>query len=156
MLCKWTGHWQDAEDLTQDTFLKAYKYIKSFHEGQSFKSWIYKIALNLANDHYAASRRAPMMQELDKAIEEQVFTNPDAGDQVRHQQMLREVYRILPELTMRERSVFVLKAMESMENDEIARVLGISETTVRRFYSLARQRILRGLEQKRRGGGSTS
>lgn len=155
LLCKWTGNWQDAEDLTQDTFLKVYKYLKSFHSGENFKSWIYKIAVNLASDHHAASRRRPQMEELDETVQQHISMSTEAGERVRQQQMIRQIYRVLPELTARERSVFVLKAMESMENHEIARVLGITETTVRRFYGLARRKILHEVEQKKPEGGST-
>jgi RNA polymerase sigma-70 factor (ECF subfamily) len=144
LLCKWTGHWHDAEDLTQETFLKAYKYLRSFRPNEVFKNWIFRIALNLAHEHHSAGkRRARSVEELDEKVYEQLTSGPAlVEDKMRRDEMLRQVYRAIPNLTERERSVFVLKTMEGMENDEVARTLGISQTTVRRFYGLARRKIL--------------
>jgi RNA polymerase sigma-70 factor (ECF subfamily) len=121
---------------------------------ESFKTWIYKIAMNLANDHYAESQRAVAV-ELDESFQEQIQSPSDAAEKVGQRQLLQQIYRVIPQLTARERSVLVLKAMEGLENDEIARVLGVTQTTVRRFYGLARRKILRLLEQQKSAEGST-
>ena len=116
---------------------------------QSFRSWICRIALNLAHEHYSASkRRAQVMEPMDETVcEQMVALEPaQAEENIRRQQMLKQVYKALPQLTPRERSVFVLKTIEGMENDEVSRLLGISETTVRRFYGLARRKILETIQ----------
>lgn len=158
LLCKWTGHWHDAEDLTQETFLKAYKYLNSYRPDQDFKNWVYRIALNIAHEHYAATRKREQIVELEETVEQHIVPAPGADAEARasRQQQLRRIYAILPELTVRERSVFVLKTLEGMGNDEIAQILGITETTVRRFFGLARGKIVDKLEQKEQNRGNTS
>lgn len=148
LLCKWTGNWHDAEDLTQETFLRAFKYLKTFRIEENFKTWLYKIALNLVHDHYKHQRGSPVTESLDDVLEQNLDWGPSATEKVFRSQLLKIVYGILPGLTCRERSVFVLKTMEGLENDEVSRILQISQTTVRRFYGLARRKILEAVEQK--------
>lgn len=146
LLCKWSGNWHDAEDITQETFLRAYKYLNSFRIGENFKSWLYRIALNEAHD-FRNDRRAKQTSSLDEVLEEHLRFDATTEETTQRKQTLETIYRMLPEFSPRERSVFILKTMEGLENDEIARILGISQTTVRRFYGLVRQRILAKLKR---------
>lgn len=88
------------------------------------------------------------MVSLDEILEQNLEWSASAPDKIFQSQLLKIVYGILPSLTPRERSVFVLKTMEGLENEEITRVLQISPTTVRRFYGLARRKIIEAVEQK--------
>jgi RNA polymerase sigma-70 factor (ECF subfamily) len=151
LLCKWTGNWHDAEDLTQEAFLRAYKYLNSFRPGENFRSWLYRIALNQAHDFHHDRRQARQTESLENTLEEHLRFDASTVQDLERKQALETIYRLLPQFTPRERSVFVLKTMEGMENDEIARVLGISQTTVRRFYGLARKKILNALKSDVRG-----
>lgn len=146
LLCKWTGNWHDAEDLTQEAFLRAYKYLNSFRPGENFRSWLYRIALNQAHDFHHDHRQARQNESLEDTLEKHLRYDASTVQDLERKQALETIYRLLPEFTPRERSVFVLKTIEGMENDEIARVLGVSQTTVRRFYGLARKKILAALK----------
>jgi RNA polymerase sigma-70 factor, ECF subfamily len=155
LLCKWTGNWHDAEDLTQETFIKVFRYLKSFRIEENFRSWLYRIALRLAHDHYNKTRKLPRHESLDSVIFQnlQLHSRNPSEEELQQKQTLKAIYNVLPTLSFRERSVFVLKAMQGMENQEISRILGISQTTVRRFFGLARQKILKRLEQKDNSAG---
>jgi RNA polymerase sigma factor (sigma-70 family) len=104
--------------------------------------------VNLVHDHYKHQRGSPVTESLDDVLEQNLDWGPSATEKVFRSQLLKIVYGILPGLTCRERSVFVLKTMEGLENDEVSRILQISQTTVRRFYGLARRKILEAVEQK--------
>jgi RNA polymerase sigma-70 factor, ECF subfamily len=151
LLCKWTGNWHDAEDLAQETFLKAYKYLARFRSGENFRAWLFQIAINLAHDLHRDRKTAFLTSPIDDAVLEAIDPEPAPEETLHRKQILQIIHQMLPEFSPRERSVFVLKTMEGLENDEIARLLGISSTTVRRFYGIVRQKIMRALEEQKPG-----
>jgi len=126
-------------------FIKAFKYLKTFRIEENFKTWLYKIALNLAHDHYKRQQQSSTSTDFP---EQSIEGSASAEHQIFQSQLLKVVYEILPLLTSRERSIFIMKTMEGLENEEIAKILRISPTTVRRFYGLARRKLLEGVERK--------
>lgn len=103
LLCKWTGNWHDAEDLTQETFIRAFKYLKTFRIDENFKTWLYRIVLNLAHDHYKHQRCPSEMMSLDEVLEQNLEWSASAPDKIFQSQLLKIVYGILSSLTPRER-----------------------------------------------------
>src|SRR5262249_59624367 len=131
--------------------LKAYKYLGRFRTGESFRAWLFQIAINLAHDLHRDRKVAFLISPIDETVLEAIDPEPAAEETLHRKQILQMIHQMLPEFSPRERSVFVLKTMEGLENDEIAVILGISSTTVRRFYGIVRQKILRALEEQKPG-----
>jgi RNA polymerase sigma-70 factor, ECF subfamily len=133
-----TGSKEDAEDICQEAFLKFYKYMNSFlpHRG-SLKSYLYRMIANQAYEHLAHKQAKDRTETAIEAVHLESLGAEDApffGS-------VEIVEKLLKHLTPKERSVFVMREAAEMEYAEIARALHISQVTVRRFYSLARQKL---------------
>ena len=133
-----TGSKDDAEDICQDAFLKFYKYMNSFLPRRgSLKSYLYKMIANQAYQHLAQKQSKDRMEIALEAVELESLGMEDApffGS-------AEIVEKLLGQLTSKERGVFVMREVAEMEYDEIAGTLHISQVTVRRFYSIARQKL---------------
>src|SRR5947207_3430198 len=115
----------DAEDATQEVFLRVWRNAAKLEEIRELRSWIAKIAWNVAIDR---SRKRPE-QPIDDHFE--ISENPRAEDQVIHAQMLALLERAIARLPRKEREAIILASVEEMSMGEIAQVLGTSEATVR-------------------------
>ncbi len=134
----------EREDIAQEVFLRVFRHLAAYRRGRSFSAWIYKIAVNAVHDARSRARRlsegeVPWSDEADAKV-----ASTSAGEDVGRRELAARLEAALASLTEREREVFVLKELEGLDSDEVARALGISEVTVRRHLGLARER-LRGI-----------
>jgi RNA polymerase sigma-70 factor (ECF subfamily) len=125
----------DARDVAQDAFLRAYRSLGTFKPELSFKNWLLRIVVNASRDHVsrASARR---LRPLDDAGE--IAAPGDLHAEVESALLLARVRRCAAELAPREREVFVLRELEGLEVEEIAAVLGLEPPTVRRHLARAR------------------
>ena len=138
-----TGNLEDAKDVAQGVFLRLWRVLQRFDLTKRFDTWLYRITVNAAID--AVRERGP--KGVLTALPE------DAGDRLRDpsrspgeafdlKQLQGAFFRLAARLAPRQRATFVLKEIEGLETDEIARALGVTESTVRNHLLQAR-RILR-------------
>jgi len=132
----------DAEDLSQEVWLKAYRAISSFRGEASFYTWLRQIAVNtLLNQRrglsfmWNAEKKAIRMGEL-VSLDELGLTYDEPSQQVEetlHQKMMvDQVMEAMGELGPRERLIFLLKHREGMTYEEIAQVCGASAGTIKK------------------------
>jgi RNA polymerase sigma-70 factor (ECF subfamily) len=126
-----------AEDLAQETFLKALSHLDSFRAGTNFGAWLFRIAHNAwVNQARGAARcRLPVPDNLpdrDEGPVEQVLTKESL------QLLARAVGRLPPEF----RAAFLLRVEEDLSFRQIAEVLGLTEETARWRVFKARQKLL--------------
>jgi RNA polymerase sigma-70 factor (ECF subfamily) len=129
---------EDADNLTQECFLRAYTSMHSFRGDCSVQTWLLRIAVNLARDH-ARNRRAGFWKRLLRIDEGGAIANeqepvcvkasPERGMLAREE--LDAVWRAVDKLSMRQKEVFVLRFAEEMELKEIAEVLNLRTGTVK-------------------------
>jgi len=129
---------EDADNLTQECFLRAYTTRKTFRGECSVQTWLLRIAVNLARDH-VRNRRAGFWKRLlrleDKGAAatewepRSAHSSPERGMLAREE--LDAVWRAVDQLSARQREVFVLRFAEEMELKEIAEVLKLSTGTVK-------------------------
>ncbi len=132
----------DAWDLAQEGFLKAWRSIHKFEGRSSFYTWLYRLTVNLAIDSLRRKGRRVEV-ELDDAIPS-FLPSPRAN--YRRTEIRQHINSALAQLTPEHRSVIVLKEIEDLQYHEIAEILGISVGTVmsRLFYGRKKlQSILR-------------
>lgn len=125
---------EDAEDVVQDAFVRAYQALDRFDVGQSFGAWLSRIVANAALD-LARRRKVRTTDELHDGMAG-AFRDPGELDELR--QRLGEALRTLPE---RMRSVLVLHDVQGYAHAEIGRLLGIPEGTARSDLHHARHRL---------------
>ncbi len=146
---------QDAWDLAQDSFLKAWKSIGRFRGQSSFYTWIYRIVMNVTIDWLRKKQVKGTGAEFDDAIELKEIdpasrTVPKATSlphqQMQHQEIRARIDAAIAQLSPEHRAVILMKEMEDMQYHEIAEALGCSIGTVmsRLFYARKKlQNLLR-------------
>jgi len=140
----------DAEDLSQEVWLKAYRSINSFRSEASFYTWLRRIAINTFLNHQRdakaltnqpdARMKAEMMP-LDEAYELPDEKAPTVEDALHQRQMIERVTAALAELTPQQRLIFLLKHREEMSVEEISKECGVSGGTVKKSLFRAVQKI---------------
>lgn len=133
-----TGNDQDAEDLTQETFLKAFTGIKDFSFRSSFSTWLYRIAINTCLDKIR-KERLDSKKLLPEVPETGDFEVEERGE------ISRKVQEALSSLPPGYRAVLILREVEGLSYKEIGRSLGIPVGTVRSSLHRAREMLRRRL-----------
>lgn len=139
---------EDADNLTQECFLRAYLSMDRFRGECSVQTWLLRIAMNLARDH-ARSRRAGFWKRLlwlgdDGAIageREPASVNPSPERGMLAREKLDAVWQAVEQLSPRQKEVFVLRFVEELELKEIADVLKLSTGTVKTQLFRAVERV---------------
>jgi RNA polymerase sigma-70 factor (ECF subfamily) len=147
-----TGHPQDAEDVVQDTFLRAYRQLARFDERASFGTWLYRIAANCALDTIRARKRRAGQRgsAAEEGAPDPILSLPDSSPAPDRLAMSGEVKRrvsaALQELSEMERTAFVLRHFEGMCIDDISRTLGVQPNAAKHSIFRAVQKLRRALD----------
>lgn len=147
-----TGSRQDAEDLSQDVFLKAFRSMHTFKGDASLSTWLYRITLNtyLDRKRKKSYETEKDFQPLDEHLPaEPAFPeNPGPANPETYAESLQiqaHIEQALQHLTPRERSVFVMRHYEGLAGKEVGQMLNISEGTVKSLLSRAMKKLQNGL-----------
>lgn len=139
---------QDAEDLTQDVFIKVYRKLDTFEGRSSFKTWVYRIAINTCRNEIRRRSRRP--QETINAIEDMSNflpspTTVEAEWQAhwQHEQLVQALAQLRPE----EYEILRLKDIEERPYTDITRTLGIGLSAAKMRAQRARQALKRSYHQ---------
>jgi RNA polymerase sigma-70 factor (ECF subfamily) len=136
-----------ALDITQEVFLKAYRALARFRGESAFYTWLYRIAVNTAKNYLAAQRRRPMDVELDLQDPEQFdlhakLRETDTPESVLMGRQLHEtVARAIEALPEDLRTAIVLRELDGMSYEEIAQTMDCPVGTVRSRIFRARDAI---------------
>ncbi len=133
-----TGSLANAEDLAQETFLRAYEQIGSFRGTAKFSTWLYRIAVNTClNWRQSEARRFHLHAQAAGEIAAQQAENSASGEQA------NEVQAALLKLPAKQRAAIVLTIYDGLNHAEAAQVLGCSETTVSWRVFAAKRKLKR-------------
>ena len=126
----------DAEDITQDVFLKAFQKISSVKDAAKFRSWLFSITLNRIRDFQRKKRFRSLFKMEDDNIESHPLEKaesdqPDALEHVMKRDFWRQIGLILKKLPKMEREVFLLRFFDQLSINEIAGVLKKNESTIK-------------------------
>ena len=133
------GREEDARDVVQETFLRAFRALPGFKGEAKFSSWIYRIALNLCRDWIRRQRRTPVVQmpEDAEAVERMAIRDPvdSSEDLVARKELSAVVAEAMAVLPEEQRTAIVLKEYHGMTFQEIAELQGVPLSTVKtRLY----------------------
>ena len=146
------GREEDARDVVQEAFLRAYRGLKGFKGEAKFSSWLYRITLNLCRDWSRRERRAPIVQVPEgtdpvELADERVHTSESVEDLVARREMSDAVAKAMAELPEEQRTAIMLKEYHGLTFQEIAGMLDCPLSTVKtRLYqglSVLRRRLER-------------
>jgi len=133
-LYRLVGDRETAEDLTQETFMRAYRALPTAHAIGAFRAWLFRIATNLARDQLRRQRRIRWLP-LDSDRMElagQPFSLVEEAD---------AVHRVLARLSANDRAMLLLCAGEDLSYGEAGTALGVTANTARMRYTRAKKRF---------------
>jgi RNA polymerase sigma-70 factor (ECF subfamily) len=149
------GREEDARDIVQDTFLRAYRALPGFKGQAKFSSWLYRIALNLCRDWARKQRRTPtvgMPEGVDVAeLASEQGPVESIEDLVARREMSRAVAQAMTQLPDEQRTAIILKEYHGLTFQEIADLQGCPLSTVKTRLYQGLSVLRRHLEQ----GGAT-
>ncbi|MGH9736832.1 MAG: RNA polymerase sigma factor [Candidatus Acidiferrales bacterium] len=143
-----TGNENDAEDLVQETFLKAYHNLGKFEARSNFWTWLYRICANSSLDQLRKRRAQGELQELDNSdgsLSADNLTNPSPSPErlLLSAEVQQEMEIAIRLLTPVERTAFVLRHHEGLSIEEISEVLGLR-------IPATKNSVFRGVQKLRR------
>jgi RNA polymerase sigma-70 factor (ECF subfamily) len=148
-----TGNETDAEDMVQETFLRAWKQIGKFDGRATFATWLHRICTNCSLDHLRLRQRRQMAQPAYHAGEEQTdpvalvaAESPSPERLAMSSQVSAILGPALEELTEMERAAFILRHYEGMGIEEISVELGVQPGAAKHSVFRAVQKLRRVLE----------
>lgn len=149
--CRILGNTHDAEDASQEVFLRVFRHISSFREESSLSTWVYQITMNVCLDMIRRKNRHPQISltSEDENGEDIQTELPDADERYQpeahaEQQELRDTVRkAIDALPDEQREIIILRELTGLSYDEIARILAVSEGTVKSRLFRARERLSR-------------
>jgi RNA polymerase sigma-70 factor (ECF subfamily) len=137
-----TGDRESAEDIAQETFIKAYRELHRFRGEAAFATWLYRIALNEARQYLRGQRRR--VARWTRQSEQAAFEAPEAEDPAEASPLVG----LLQELPQEQREALALFYLQELSLEDIARTLGSPVGTIKARLSRGRER-LRSLAQER-------
>src|SRR5215472_4685094 len=140
------GNIADAQDLTQETFIKALQRQEQLKDEQKAAHWLSRIATNTAIDFLRRSGRAQFCE-----IDDSHYTGSESPEQLllrsEHREYLEDGLRLL---SPRERAALTMRDVEGMPAEDVAEVLNCSKATVRSHIANARTKLRRYMERRKR------
>ena len=148
-----TGNEHDADDVVQETFLRAYRQIDKFEERANFGTWLHRIAVNCSLDllrsrvrHDKHRVNAKDNDEENEMTREFESTDPQPDRLLLSAEMKQHVIAALERLSGNERTAFMLRHFEGMPVEEIGRTLGIQVSAAKHTIFRAVRKLRESLE----------
>ncbi len=149
-----TGNEHDAEDVVQETFLRAYRRLGQFESRSNFGTWLYRVTVNCALDLLRKKERQekdllqPSPDEADGSDPLATFPAPEPTPErlLLSAEVQRKVDSALAELSVRERAAFVLRHFEGKSIEEISRVLGLRTSAAKNTVFRAVKKLRQALQ----------
>jgi RNA polymerase sigma-70 factor (ECF subfamily) len=131
------GKMEDAQDASQEVFLRLYRNLGKVQASQNIAGWLYRVTVNVCHDVH---RRRPDETPMDETAEP-VSRGADPQQAVTRQEQEKVLELSLRFLSHKERAALVLRDLEGLSTEEVARILGTSQATVRSQIFKARIKV---------------
>jgi RNA polymerase sigma-70 factor, ECF subfamily len=154
LVFRMTGSEPDAEDLVQETFLRAYKALNRFEMRANFGTWLHRVAVNCTLDFLRRRQRpgevpmdaeAPAGEENSDPLQKVPSRDPDPERLLLSAEMQKRLNGALAELSSRERAAFVLRHLEGRSIEEISQMLGLRANAAKNTIFRAVQKLRQAL-----------
>jgi RNA polymerase sigma-70 factor (ECF subfamily) len=154
-LCyRMTGAHQAADDLAQETFIKAFGGLASFDQGREFFPWLRRIAVNSSLNYLKSRKREEPLGDKDGRVPGQAWASSSSTphDELQRTEAREKLGRALKALPPKLKSVFVLHVFDGLSYKEIARAVEVRPGTVMSRLNRARRRLKAALSGAPAGG----
>jgi RNA polymerase sigma-70 factor (ECF subfamily) len=139
------GHREDADDVKQETFLRAYRSLGSFRNDYNIRTWLFKICSNLCCDFLRRRQRRPQIPLESESVARFLVEEAQHNDPVRiaeRSDTVAAVLQVLQGMPVRQRQAITLYLLEGFDYTQIAEIMGCARGS-------AKMRVLRAMEQYR-------
>ncbi len=147
-----TGDHHDAEDISQEVFIKVFRHIKKFRKEAALKSWIYQITVNTCIDVQRKKSKKPQVLmeglEMDSLQQQTGWPGSRNSEPERHAEanmIQQRIQQLLLKISPKERSAFVMRYYNEFNTSEIAKILDVSTNTIKSFLFRARKKLQKEL-----------
>lgn len=126
---------EDAYDVTQEVFMKIYKYVENFQENSTFYTWVYRIAYNVSLDIYR-KRKSDSAVEYGETLKHNEYADAvhhkidSPSQKVLNQELSVQMEEALNMLSEEHRAILVMREFEELSYDEISEIIGVPKGTV--------------------------
>lgn len=154
-----TGRREAAQDLLQETFLKAFRFFQSFQPGTNSKAWLYRIMRNTFINEYRREKRIPDHVEYDDQISgphmlvDETISQENLSQKISSELFEDEIASAIAALPEKYKSVVILRDIEDLQYEEIADAMGVPIGTVRSRLHRARAMLFDALKEYARNRG---
>ncbi len=139
---------EEAEEVSQDTFIKAFKSLQKFKGDSKFSTWLYKIAYNNCMDRVKRISRSYNTDAIDEVVENRIKATDDVMKTIERKERALIIKECLLELPEDERSILWFFYFEELSLKEITEVTAYSENNVKVKLHRARKKLLAVIENK--------
>jgi RNA polymerase sigma-70 factor, ECF subfamily len=150
---RFTGSDTEAQDLTQEVFLRIFRNLKSFRSGEgSFQVWLGRLTRNLLIDHYRRTRPERVTESIEEQLpmlEEKTAMSSRTDGMLAGREASELLQKALEKLSPELRETVILRDLEELEYREIAQVLGVPEGTVKSRLNRGRAELARVLRRQK-------
>ena len=155
---KFVGRQDEAEDLTQDIFLKLFKSLKTFDRRANFSTWLISVSRNLCIDHYRSTRREHdlVSHDVDTSTVAQPSTSESPHMALERRDRVSLLRAALDKLAPSLRTAVILRDIQELTYQEIAQRLGVPEGTVKSRINRGRTELAKQIARLRERQESTA
>jgi len=140
------GNTEDAHDLSQDAFLKAYRALNTFRLDASFKGWFFQILKNTCISHLRKRKTRKVDQTVDSDSIYIADTDPNPEDIAANNSMIAMLNEAIDKLSPARKEVIILREFKGYSYEEISRIAGISVEKVKSRLHYARKQLTEELK----------
>jgi RNA polymerase sigma-70 factor (ECF subfamily) len=150
LLFRLIGNHEDAEDLAQECFVRAWRSLRERKEPSSFSAWMRTVALHAARDYHRVRVRRGAAREIEPELARDRRRGP--SDELHGRELNDTLRAALDRLPLRLRTTLFLRVLDGLEYDEVGRAVGVKPATARARVMQARKLLLRWLGPLLDGG----
>jgi len=135
---------EDAEDLTQEVFIRAYRSLYTFRADAEISTWLYRITINLSLNHIEQQKRRNFFQTVGDSLSD--FFNRQSDEKNPHQlleeiELKKSIQTAIDTLPDKQRTAFILSKYDDLSQQEIAAVMEITEGAVEQLLQRAKAKL---------------
>ncbi|MCX6155984.1 MAG: RNA polymerase sigma factor [Candidatus Kapabacteria bacterium] len=146
---RFTNSYDDADDISQESFIKAIESIQKFRGESSLKTWLYRITRNLCITQMRKKKFYSLFSsESDESYLEVPMDEASAETKIENEEFERNFVKILAELPEKQRETFALRYFEELSYDEISKMVGVSVGGLKANYFQAVQKLSKRLKME--------
>ena len=136
-------HREEAEEVSQDTFIKIYKSLNKFKGDSKFSTWVYKVTYNTCLDRIKKLKRTQSTQQIDEFTEHQIKTIDNALDRIEAKERKEALRKCIERLPSEDSFLVTLFYFEELSLEEISEIVGLTPNNVKVKLHRSRKKLLK-------------